>query len=136
MSYVLDANILIAGFNGHTSVLARLEALKPGEAILCAPVLAELRYGASLSSRRRQNLERLEQTTADMRLRPFNAAAARRFGDLKATLRRRGITISDFDLAIATITLELGAILVSDDHAFHDNPIEGLEVENWLASGG
>ena len=120
MIYVPDTNVLVARLNGNLSIAARLKKLKPEEVVLAAPVLAELRYGASYSGRPVENLERVERTAAGMPFRSFDAAAARRFGDLKAALRRRGITKSDFDFSIAAIAFELGAVLVSDDRAFHE----------------
>jgi len=47
-------------------------------------------------------------------------------------MRRRGELKADFDLSIAAIAFDLDATLVSDDRAFHENPIPGLRVENWL----
>ncbi|HEX5759319.1 MAG TPA: PIN domain-containing protein [Thermoanaerobaculia bacterium] len=135
MIYLLDTNTVIARLNGNLAVSERLAALEPEEVVLCAPVLAELHFGASLSARREQNLGRLERLADGMRFQPFDAGAARRFGDLKASLRRRGITKSDFDLAIAAIALQLDAILVSEDGAFHDGSIAKLQTENWLAGG-
>ena len=133
MIYVLDSNTIIARLNGDAGVTERLGALAPDEIVLCAPVLAELEFGAQLSARKDENLARIARLASGLRFQPFDAGAARRFGELKATLRRRGITITDFDLAIAATALELGAVLVSADRAFHDNPIPGLRVENWLA---
>ena len=57
---------------------------------------------------------------------------ARRFGILKADLRRRGTLKADFDLSIAVTAFDLEATLVSDDRAFHDDPIPDRNVENWL----
>jgi len=42
---------------------------------------------------------------------------------------------SDADLLIAATSLKEGAILVSNDQAFHDQAIDGLAVEDWLALG-
>ena len=100
--------------------------------MLCAPVLAELEYGARFSGREEANLAKIKTLSSRGRFQAFEAAAARRFGILKAQLRRRGALKSDFDLSIAAIAFDLEATVVSDDHAFHDDPIPGLAVENWL----
>ena len=123
MSYVLDTNTFIARLNGNAYIASRLRGLETNDVILCAPVLAELQYGACYSARRSSNLERLHRL----------AQGLRRYGELKASLRRQGVTKSDFDLSIAALALDLGAILVSDDHAFFDGSIPGLQAENWLA---
>ncbi|MFH0903120.1 MAG: PIN domain-containing protein, partial [Pseudomonadota bacterium] len=58
---------------------------------------------------------------------------AERFADIKAALRRRGISKSDVDLLIAATALELDATLATNDQALHDGTITGLRVEDWLA---
>jgi tRNA(fMet)-specific endonuclease VapC len=132
--YVLDTNIFIAGLNGVGTVLRRLDELNPEEIVLCAPVLAELEFGARFSGREEDNLDKIKILSSRTRFQVFGEAAARRFGILKAELRRRGAPKADFDLSIAAIAFALEATLVSDDRAFHDDPIPGLEVENWLMS--
>ena len=132
MKYLLDTNIVIAGLNGDASVLARLVELNPEDAILCAPVAAELRYGALCSARKDQNLERVQRLVTSMRFEPFGLAASKIFGEIKAPFRTQGISKSDFDLAIASIALALDATLVTDDQALHDGSIAELVVENWL----
>lgn len=130
--HVLDSNIVIASLNGNPAVLRRLGDLAFDDAILCAPVLAELEYGACLSARKQENLSKIRALANRMRFHPFDASAAQLYGELKAALRLRGLAKSEFDLSIAAIALDLRATLVSDDHAFHDGSIEGLAVENWL----
>jgi tRNA(fMet)-specific endonuclease VapC len=132
LTYVLDTNTFIAGLNGNATVLLRLDALHPEEIILCAPVLAELEYGARFSSQEQRNLDKIKALSGRVRFQVFGDTAARRFGILKAELRRRGALKADFDLSIAAIAFDLEATLVSDDRAFHDDPIPSLEVENWL----
>jgi tRNA(fMet)-specific endonuclease VapC len=132
LTHVLDTNIVIASLNGNPEVLRRLGDLDLDDVILCAPVLAELEYGACLSARRQENLSKIRALASRMRFQPFGASAAQRYGELKAVLRRRGLVKSEFDLSIAAIALDLGATLVSDDHAFHDGSIADLAVENWL----
>jgi tRNA(fMet)-specific endonuclease VapC len=133
VTYVLDTNIFIAGLNGNIQVLRHLDALRPEDIVLCAPVLAELEYGARFSSQQEANLAKIETLSNRTRFQVFGDGVARRFGTLKAELRRRGELKADFDLSIAAIAFHLEATLVSDDRAFHDEPIPGLDVENWLA---
>ena len=118
MTYVLDANTVIAAFNGDNAVLERLEALKSEDVILCSPVLAELEFGAHLSSRKEENLARIDNLIASTRYEPFDLHAARLFGEVKANLQSRGVGKTDFDLAIAMVAVVTGAVLVSDDHTF------------------
>jgi tRNA(fMet)-specific endonuclease VapC len=132
LTYVLDTNIFIAALNGNIGVLRRLAALNLEDIVLCAPVLAELEYGACFSARKQDNLTKIKTLSGRTRFRAFDDVVARRFGTLKADLRRLGLLKADFDLSIAATAFVLEATLVSDDRAFHDDPIPDLKVENWL----
>jgi tRNA(fMet)-specific endonuclease VapC len=131
--HLLDTNIVIARLNGDASVAQRLRALHPEDVALAAPTLAELRFGAACSQKAAANLRRLSALASMMRTLPFNEPCAIRFGDLKASLRSRGLAKSDFDLAIASVALEHDAVLVSHDSAFHDGSIPHLRAEDWLS---
>lgn len=132
MIRVLDTNTFIASLNGNAKVLQRLDALHPEDVILCAPVLAELVYGACCSAREAENLGKIEELLTRTRFEELSLGAAFRFGELKASLRKRGRTKDDFDLAIAAVALNLEAVLVSDDMDFHDGAITEIRIENWL----
>lgn len=61
---------------------------------------------------------------------PFDVDAAKRFGRIKATLKRKGITMQDADLQLAAVALTLGnCTVVSTDSDLTRVP--GLAVENW-----
>jgi tRNA(fMet)-specific endonuclease VapC len=134
VSYALDTNVVAAALNGDKLVTARLSILAPEDIVLPMPVLAELVFGARLSARSAENLAKVERLATSLRTVPFDLGAARRFGELKARLRRQGRTKQDFDLAIASIALEHGAVLVTPDAALLDGDIPDLAVEDWLAT--
>ncbi|KYF75670.1 hypothetical protein BE11_42725 [Sorangium cellulosum] len=134
MMFALDTNIVVAALNGVPPVPERLAALQATDIVLPAPVVAELFFGARASNRARENVARVERLVALFGLQPFDEAAVRRFGELKAELRGLGRAKSDFDLAIASIALVHGATLVTHDAALLDGSIVGLLVEDWLAS--
>lgn len=136
MKILLDTNTFIARLNGDERVATRLHAFDPEEIVLCAPVLAELQYGAEFSDRRDSNLERIAALAEGLSQAPFDAFSALHFARIKADLRRRGISKSDFDLAIVAIALSLDAVLVSNDRALLDGSIPDLKFENWLAPAG
>jgi tRNA(fMet)-specific endonuclease VapC len=62
---------------------------------------------------------------------PFDAAAARRDGEVRARLERLGPPIGDADLRIAAIALARGLTVVTAN-ARHFQRVPGLTVENWL----
>ncbi len=104
----------------------------PGEAYITAVTLAELSVGPLVAKSDQERAARqahLQAAEADFDPLPFDAAAARAFGQVAASLRRRGRTPAAraYDALIA-------ATAVANDMAVHTcNPtdfdgIEALEV--------
>ncbi|WP_437293965.1 PIN domain-containing protein [Sorangium sp. So ce426] len=104
MKYALDTNTVVAALNGVPPVPARLAAVDAADILLPAPMIAELYFGARASLRVRENVARVDRLLTFFRLHPFDEAAARRFAEIKADLRKTGRAKSDFDLAIARTT--------------------------------
>jgi len=95
-------------------------------------VLAELLFGAEKSTRRDQNLARVQQLTDRFPVLPVNLDVVARYATVRAEVERRGRRKSDFDLIIACTALEHGATLVTNDGALKNGSIAGLAVEDWL----
>ena len=93
--------------------------------------LGELIYGA----RRRGSgnlLDKIEElVAAKLPILPFDAEAARRYGELRADLERQGTPIGDADIRIAAIALVRELIVVTGN-VRHFQRIPSLTVENWL----
>ena len=134
MRYALDTNAVVAALNGLEPLLGRLQAVDAGDLLLPAPVLAELIFGAQSSARVAENISRLDRLAASFAVVPFGPGAARRFGEIKAILRKRGLSKQDFDLAIASIALETDAVLVTHDAALIDGTVPRLRVEDWIGT--
>jgi tRNA(fMet)-specific endonuclease VapC len=132
VKYALDTNAIVAALNGVPPVPLKLAALQPTDIVLPAPAIAELYFGARASGRVRENMARVDRLLTLFELLPFDAAAARKFAELKAKLREVGRAKSDFDLAIASIAVVHGATLVTHDAALLDGSIAGLIAEDWL----
>ena len=62
---------------------------------------------------------------------PFDAAAARRYGEMSAVLARKGRPVSETALRIAAIALVRNLTLVSTNPQYFQR-VPGLSVENWL----
>jgi tRNA(fMet)-specific endonuclease VapC len=123
---VLDTNTVI--------MLPRLAdpAVLPAEPLITAVTLAELSVGplvASTDTERGARQAHLQQAEADFDPLPFDAAAARAFGRVAASLRRAGRKTSAraYDAMIAAIALANGLPVYTcnpDDFV----GIDGLEV--------
>ena len=95
--------------------------------------MGELVYGAHrLGERAFALLERLQTLPWLQRaVLPFDATAARRYGELRASLERNGTPIGDADTRIASIALARGLVVVTGN-VRHFERVPNLPVENWL----
>ena len=126
-SLALDTNRAIAVLNGSadaSAVMARFHDIA-----LPVPVIAELRYGALLSTRSEQNLAGVERLVS--RCRPLNAtiATAEIYARLRVALRRKGRPIPENDLWIAAICVEHDVPLWTDDA--HFAAVDALQLASF-----
>lgn len=101
---------------------------------MCAPVLAELRYGVERlpAGRRRTELDRLvlnaEQDLFANRLLPFDREAAHEFGRVAAKRASMGRPIMPMDSMIAAIAIANGMSIATRD--IDDFAGLGIELVN------
>lgn len=133
--YLLDTDILsnVMRQVPSTALVARLASVPPHQRFTSSITLGELVYGASrLETRTRELLEKIDQLLLPSPpVLPFDAAAARRYGELRAGLERRGTPLAEGDLRIAAIALARGLTVVTGN-VRHFQRVPGLSVENWL----
>ena len=132
--YLLDTDILsnLMKRAPASPLVTRLARVPPEDQFTSSVTLGELQYSAHRSSRAAALLERIEETLLpELPILPFDAAAARRYGELRAELERRGTPIGDADTRVASIALSRGLTVVSGN-ARHFRRVPGLEIENWL----
>lgn len=134
MMYLLDTDTLsnLMRRAPNVSLIARLARVAPEEQFTTSVNLGELVYGALRSGRATDLLERVEAVVpSELPVLPFDAAAARRYGEVRADLERKGTPIGDADLRIAAIALSRELIVVTANER-HFRKVPGLSVENWL----
>lgn len=132
--YMLDTDVLsnLMKRAPANALVARLARVPPEDQFTSSVTLGELLYGAHRSSRTAALQERIEETLlAELPVLPFDAAAARRYGELRAELERRGTPIGDADTRVASIALSRGLTVVTGNER-HFRRVPGLEIENWL----
>lgn len=133
--YLLDTDILgnLMGRCPSTTLIAKLASVPPEQQCTSSISLEELILDASRFGRRTAALV----SQIDTRLIPnlqvlsFDAAAARRYGELHASLARKGSPVSETALRIAAIALVRNLTLVSSNSEYFKR-VPGLSVENWL----
>ena len=130
MNYLLDTDTCIYWLNGRQPVRDKLLAVGWYEVCICVITAAELYYGAYNSNRVSENLANAERFIQNLPVVPLNDPALRKYGELKAELRRIGQTIAEFDLLIASVALAEGYTLVTNNTRHYER-INGLKLENW-----
>lgn len=128
---MLDTNICIYLMkNQPPQVRARFADCFVGDVVISAITLAELEFGVASSGEARANNQvQLESLLEDILVAPFDTAAARTYGPLRAAYRARNKEA--LDKLIASHAISLGVTLVTNNEAdFCGFP--GLAVENWI----
>ncbi|MBI4840111.1 MAG: type II toxin-antitoxin system VapC family toxin [candidate division NC10 bacterium] len=133
MKIMLDTNICMYLIKQRPqSLLDRFRSFPLGDIGISVITLAELQYGASKSSRPKQNREALEQFLSPLELAAFDRQATVAYGHVRAALERKGRPIGAMDLLIAAHALSLGVrVVTNDEKEFRHVP--GLRVENWVS---
>jgi tRNA(fMet)-specific endonuclease VapC len=133
--YLLDTDILsnLMKRAPSSALVAKVARVPPEHQFTSSITFGELVYGAHrLRERTATLLERIEDTLLpNLPLLPFDASAARRYGEIRAELERRGTPIGDADVRIAAIALAHGLKVVTGNER-HFRQVPGLETENWL----
>jgi len=132
--YLLDTDILsnLMKRVPTGALVARLAMVAPEDQFTSSVTLGELLYGAHRSVRAVVLLERIGAVLPDdLPVLPFDAAAARRYGKVRAEMEKKGTPIGDADTRIAAIALTHGLRVVTGNER-HFRRVPGLEVENWL----
>ncbi len=129
---MLDTNQASYLLKGKSPALrARLLSLRPAEVACISSVTeAELLYGIAKSGIGEQRMRILNWFLQLVAIHPWARAEAAVYGHLRAKQEAAGKTLGPLDMQIAAHAIALGAILVTNDKAFHQVP-DLLGVENW-----
>ncbi len=135
MQYMLDTNICIYLLKRRPAeVLARLEGMRQGDAVMSVVTYAELRAGLELQTANRAHDEQiLGLLIGRIPVLSFGEAAATHYGVLHAAVRERNRNA--LDRLIAAHARSIAATVVTNNEIdFKDYP--GLLVENWVSPQG
>jgi len=131
MRFLLDTNIIIALSKRRPGVGERVGGIPAADVGLSSIVVGEIEYGIAKSRRRLHNRRVFDALLAGFRVVPFDAAAAREYGLIRAALERRGRLIGPHDLLIAAHARSIDATLVTDNTSEFSR-VERLRITNWL----
>jgi tRNA(fMet)-specific endonuclease VapC len=131
MAFLLDTNACIDYFTGrYPRVVARIQGSSPENLFLSVVVVAELRYGADHSARRRTNHSRIDALIEEIEPLDFDLRAATTYGRVRAQLEADGTPIGPNDMLIGAHAHSRGLTVVTDNTAEFGR-VKGLKVENW-----
>jgi len=131
MAFLLDTNACIDYFTGrYPGVVARIQGSSPEDLFVSVVVVAELRYGADHSARRRTNHSRIDALVEEIEPLDFDLRAAATYGRVRAQLEAGGTPIGPNDMLIAAHALSRGLTVVTDN-AVEFKRVKSLKVENW-----
>lgn len=133
MQFLLDTNILIAMSKRRPGLADRLKGIPADAILLSSVVVAEIEYGIAKSGRRLRNRRVFDALLTGFRVIPFDGAAAKLYGPIRADLEKRGRPIGPYDLMIAAHAKSVDAVVVTDNTKEFDR-VAGLRTENWLTT--
>lgn len=132
--YLLDTDTCIYAINrhpGYERVLAHMDGLLYGQVLISIVTLCELEAGIVKSTRHDHNRRRVEHFIARLEVAPLDEPVAKRYGDVRAFLERRGKQIGPLDTLIAAHALSLGTTLVTNNTREFSR-VPGLKLQNWV----
>ncbi len=131
MAFLLDTNACIDYFTArYPKVVARIQGSSPDDLFVSAVVVAELRYGADHSARRRANHARIDALVEEIEPLDFDLRAAATYGRVRAQLEAGGTPIGPNDMLIAAHALSRGLTVITDNTAGFGR-VKGLKVDDW-----
>jgi tRNA(fMet)-specific endonuclease VapC len=132
MTYLLDTDICIYWMKNINSVRDKIQQIGWEQIYICNITVAELYFGAYNSQKVAENLTRAENFIQDISVISLDDNAVKKFGELKAELRKIGQSVADFDLLIASVALTRNYVLVTNNIR-HYIRVPELKLENWIA---
>jgi predicted nucleic acid-binding protein len=135
VTYLLDTDVVSNLLRPLPSIalMRQVGDVATTEQCISSITVGELMFGAHRAEGRTAEIvARIEQVILpNLEVLPFDGAAARIYGELRADLERRGVPIGDADTRIAAIAL-VRSLTVVTGNVRHFERVPGLEVENWL----
>jgi len=133
--YLLDTDTLIYNLKGNDSIKRNLELHLEDPIKISVITLMELYFGAYKSEKVAGNLAKIRRIENSFEIVPTGKESAQTFGMLKASLKKSGSPLDDFDLLIASCAMAHNLTLVTNNTK-HFSRIDGLKLTNWTIYPG
>ncbi len=130
MNFLLDTDTCSVHMRRPTKLAHRFMQYT-GQLAISAVTLAELDSGAYKHSQVNRLLGLIGDLLQEVDVIDFDRVCAERFGQVRGTLLRQGISVPTADLMIASSALAHNLTLVTHNTTDFQN-IPGLRLEDWL----
>jgi tRNA(fMet)-specific endonuclease VapC len=128
--FMLDTNIVSYLLRDQIPALkARFLRTPSAEVAVSTITEAEVQFGIARKPGAAKLRLAAENFLAGIAVFPWDSAAARAYGPLRAEQERKGRPLSLEGLMIAAHALSLGLVLITNDQAFRF--VQGLKTEDW-----
>lgn len=131
LKYLLDTNIVIYVIKRRPIEVLEIFNKNASRMAISAITLSELIYGAEKSSNFDKNLEAVEDFVSHLEVLPYESRVSQQYGQIKATLEKRGEMIGENDIHIAAHAVSQGLILVTNNLKEFKR-VPNLALENWV----
>jgi predicted nucleic acid-binding protein len=128
--FLLDTDTIIYNLKGNRAVRRNLQDHFEDPMKMCVITLMELYFGAYRSKKITGNLSKVRAIENAFEIISVNSECAEIFGMLKASLKKSGTSLDDFDLIIASCAMTHNLTLVTNNIK-HFSRIDGLKLTNW-----
>lgn len=133
LKYLLDTNIVIYVLKRRPIEVLKIFNTNASRMAISSITLSELIYGAEKSLNIDKNLEAIDEFISHLDVLSYDAKASQHYGQIKASLEKRGEIIGENDIHIAAHAISQGLILVTNNlREFQRVP--HLALENWVDS--
>jgi tRNA(fMet)-specific endonuclease VapC len=131
LKYLLDTNIIIYVLKRRPAEVLKIFNTNASRMAISSITLSELIYGAEKSPNVSKNLEVIEEFISHLDILPYDAKASQHYGQIKATLERKGEIVGENDIHIAAHAISQGLTLVTNNLREFKR-VANLALENWV----
>ncbi len=128
--YLLDTDTIIYSLKGNENVIKNLKKHIDAPVKISIITLMELYYSAYKSERISGNLAKIKTIESSFEIIPTGNESAEIFGRLKSSFQKKGTSLDDFDLIIASCALANNLVLITNNTK-HFKRVESLKLDNW-----
>lgn len=132
MKFLLDTNICIYIIKQKpVKVLQKFNAYQIGDIGISSITVAELEFGVQKSQFPTKNQQALAEFLLPLQIADFDNAAAVIYGNIRATLEKKGTPIGSLHTLIAAHALSLQTTLITNN-VKEFSPVLDLKLDNWV----